>query len=397
MNDRELEHLLADLESDCAERKESLKQKDEVCKAICAFANDLPNYRKQGVIFIGAKNDGTCANLAITDKLLLDLSNIRSDGNILPLPTIYVEKKNIKGCEMALVRVEPSSDTPVHYRGRVWVRVGPSTRIASAEEERRLNEKRRSRDLPFDLRAVVSATLEDLNADFFRSTYLPQTIPAEILAQNNRSMPEQLASLRFATAGPQPKPTYTGLLVVGKDPLAFLPGAYVQFVRYAGTQLTDPIKDEKLISGPLPDLFRMLEEVLKINISASVDFTSQPTEIRHPDFPMVALQQLTRNAVLHRNYEGTNAPIRINWFSDRIEILSPGGPFGQVTLENFGQPNMTDYRNPHLAEAMKNLGYIQKFGVGILQARQALEQNGNPPPEFMAEPTHVLVILRAKP
>ena len=58
------------------------------------------------------------------------------------------------------------------------------------------------------------------------------------------------------------------------------------------------------------------------------------------------------------------------WFWDRIEIQNPGGPYGQVTRANFGMPGITDYRNPHIAEAMKNLGYVQRFGVGISLARK---------------------------
>lgn len=98
--------------------------------------------------------------------------------------------------------------------------------------------------------------------------------------------------------------------------------------------------------------------------------------------------------MLHRTYERTNAPVRVNWFSDRIEILNPGGPFGQVTRQNFGKPGVTDYRNPNLAEAMKNLGFVQKFGVGIMLARAQLEKNGNPPLEFQVEDAQVLAVIR---
>ena len=97
---------------------------------------------------------------------------------------------------------------------------------------------------------------------------------------------------------------------------------------------------------------------------------------------------------MHRSYEGTNAPVRLTWFSDRIEIINPGGPFGIVTVANFGQPGVTDYRNPHLAEAMKVLGYVQRFGVGIATARRLLADNGNPPPQFDPQGTHVLVTIR---
>lgn len=100
---------------------------------------------------------------------------------------------------------------------------------------------------------------------------------------------------------------------------------------------------------------------------------------------------------MHRTYEHTNAPVRVSWFSDRIEILSPGGPYGTVTAETFGRPGLADYRNPSLAEALKNLGFVQRFGAGIPTARRELAQNGNPPPEFTVEPTYVSVTMRVRP
>jgi ATP-dependent DNA helicase RecG len=65
-----------------------------------------------------------------------------------------------------------------------------------------------------------------------------------------------------------------------------------------------------------------------------------------------------------------------------------------VTRANFGQPGVTDYRNPHLAEAMKVLGFVQRFGIGIATARRLLADNGNPEPVFEPRDTHVLVTIR---
>jgi ATP-dependent DNA helicase RecG len=322
---------------------------------------------------------------------------MRSDGNILPLPTMTVQKKTLRGCELAIIVVEPSDAPPVRYRGRVWVRVGPRQAVATAEEERRLTEKRRARDLPFDIRPMRAARLEDLDLDLFRRDYLSATLPIDVLEANQRSVEDQLLSLRFVAVEPPSTPTNLGLLVVGQDPRQFFPGAYVQFLRIEGQELTDPIKDQKEIDGPLPELLRRLDEIFLVHISIASDITAQPVELRRPDYPLVALQQLARNAILHRTYEGTHAPVRIIWFSDRIEIHSPGGPFGQVTRDNFGTPGITDYRNPHLAEAMKNLGYIQRFGLGIPLARHELDKNGNSPPEFDVQDSHVLVTIRRRP
>lgn len=156
--------------------------------------------------------------------------------------------------------------------------------------------------------------------------------------------------------------------------MQFIPGAYIQFLRLDGYELTDAIKEQKEIDGSLPDMLRLLDEIFLAHISVSSNFTSGLVEARRPEYPIVALQQIARNAVLHRTYENTNAPVRITWFTDRVEIQSPGGPYGQVNISNFGQPGITDYRNPHLATVMKDLGYIQRFGFGIPYARQEMPQ-----------------------
>lgn len=393
MDDQELTTLLCDLESDRAERKASISDGKKIRQAICAFANDLPNHKKPGVLFVGVNDDGTCAKLPITDELLLSLSNIRSEGKILPFPVLQVNKRILDSCELAVVIVEPSDSPPVKFDGRTYIRVGPRRATATPEEERRLNEKRRARDLPFDLQPLPSADLNDLNLGFFQQVYLPSTLAPEVLEENQRSIDQQLASARFITSEPDSHPTVLGILVVGKDPRQFIPGHYVQFLRVDGQELGDPIKDQKEISGSLLDILRMLDELLQINISISSDFTSQALEIQQPDYPIEALRQLARNAVMHRSYEQTNAPVKIYWFNDRIEISNPGSLFGQVNQTNFGQ-GVTDYRNPHLAGVMKDLGYVQRFGYGIPTAKRALKKNGNPPAEFAIEDSYILVTVR---
>ncbi len=189
--------------------------------------------------------------------------------------------------------------------------------------------------------------------------------------------------------------TILGLLVVGVRPRDYVPGAYVQFLRLAGRSLSDPIADELEIDGTLSDVLTRIDEKLKAHNQRRIDIVSAEREILEEKFPLAAIQQLVRNAVMHRDYESSNAPVRITWFDDRIEILNPGGPFGAVTQDNFGQPGLTDYRNPNLAEAMKVLGYVQRFGVGIPSARQLISAAGHPDLEFTTTPTHVLVTIRA--
>lgn len=394
MDDNELNRLLEDIESDRVERKESISDSSKIRQAICAFANDMPGHNQPGVIFIGAKGDGGCAGLKITDELLRTLSDMRSDGNILPIPAMTVEKRTLGGCDLAIVTVFPAGAPPVKYNGRVWIRVGPRRATASAEEERRLNEKRRHKDLPFDVCPVMSATLEALDETIFRRTYLPFAVARDVLEQNRRTLEDQLLASKFAHPGDPTHPTHVGIISIGKDPTEWIPCAYVQFARFDGRALTDPVKDSKEIRGALPDLIKELDEILKINIQTTLDATSADRELRQPDYPFVALQQIIRNAVLHRSYENTNAPVHLYWFSDRVEIQNPGGPFGQVTRQNFGEMGAYDYRNPHIAAVMKELGYVQKFGMGIELARKACLENGNPLPDFAVEDSFISATLR---
>ncbi len=128
-------------ESDRVERKESAVDLGKIREAICAFANDLPD-RLPAIVFVGQRDDLSCAGLTIDDALLLKLSNLRSDGLLLPFPTMYVVKKSIDGCDVAVIQVEPTDNPPVRCDNGTRIRVGPRPAIATAEEERRLLEKR---------------------------------------------------------------------------------------------------------------------------------------------------------------------------------------------------------------------------------------------------------------
>lgn len=396
--DSQLEAMLADVESDLAERKESFSgdAPTKVREAVCAFANDLPDHRRAGAVFIGARDDGSPSGLPISDELLLKLADVKTDGNILPPPTLTVEKRRLLGADVAVVTVLPADSPPVRYRGRIWIRIGPRRGIATAQDERILNEKRH-RDRPYDVQPVTSAKLDALDLLRFEREYLPTAVAPDVLEANDRTVEQRLAATKMVATAEAPVPTVLGLLVTGKSTRDFLPGAYVQFRRVEGTSVEGVSIDEQLIAGTVSDVLRLLDEKLVAHNRTRVDFTSAPVEQRTALYPPAALQQLTRNAILHRNYEGTNAPVRVTWFDDRIEIINPGGPYGDVTAENFGRPGITDYRNPNLAEAMRNLGWVQKFGAGIATARTTLQKNGNPPPEFRPEHGHVVVIVRPEP
>ena len=148
---------------------------------------------------------------------------------------------------------------------------------------------------------------------------------------------------------------------------------------------------------PLPDIIRDLDATMRAHIRTSVEVGTGTTEVRRATYALTALQELVRNAAMHRTYEGTNSPIHVSWFEDRVEIISPGGPYGDVSAANFGQPGIVSYRNPNLADAMRVSGLVQRYGVGIPLARQALRENNQPEPTFEVDTHHVRCTTTIRP
>jgi ATP-dependent DNA helicase RecG len=393
-SDDDLLALLARGESERAEFKVSYVA-DSAREVVCAFANDLNATGEPGVLFIGIDDEGRASGRPIIDDALLSmLAQIRTGGDIQPLPSIAVRSLKTAEGSCAVVIVEPTDDPPMRYRGRIWVRVGPTTLVASPQDERRLVERRRIANPPYDHLAAADATSAALDISYFEQRYLRAAYAPDLLERNGRTREEQLEALRFITA--RGAPTVGGVLTLSRTARRFLPGAYVQFVRYAGTDLVSAVVDHKELGGMLEEIASDAMDLLRLHVPIALERSEEGGPDRRPVlYPLIALQELVVNAMMHRTYE-SNTPIRISYFADRIEIISPGGPFGDVTQANFGQPNVTAYRNPIVAEALKTLGLAQRFGFGIAAARAALRNNGNPPLRIDPQPTIVTVTLFAR-
>jgi ATP-dependent DNA helicase RecG len=398
LDDAELERLLASGESFRVERKESLagNAPNAIREAICAFANDLPGSEQPGVVFVGVRDDGSPKGLAITDELLRQLADMKSDGAIVPPPSLFVEKRELRGADAGVVTVVPSDSPTVRYRGAIHVRIGPRKGLATAQDERILNEKRRYRDKPFDIWPARGVDISKFRPRWFEEEYLPRAFSAEVLASNDRTQNQRLAATKMIEAVDIPVPTILGLFVLGKTPTDFVPSFCVLFLRIDGTELSDPILDAEYIKGNLSQMVEGVETRMSSHIHTKYDIISSDTEIRTPSYPLGALRELARNAIMHRSYEGTNSPTRVTWFNDRIEFMNAGGPFGLAAGADFGEPGFTDYRNPNLAEAMRVLGFVQRFGVGILNARKLLRDNGHPELEFEIDGGFTRAIVRSK-
>ena len=389
----QLRALMAGLESDRVEKTISTKNTDKFGEAICAFANDFPGHRQPGYLLVGVADDGKASGLVVTDEILRTLGELRSNVNLEPLPAMTVRKYAVDGGDVAVVEVMPSDLPPVRYKGRVWIRVGPSRRGANQQEERILSERRAALQRTFDARPCHGCTTRELVLDLFLVGYLPAAVARDVIEENNRGRNEQMASLRFYDLGAD-CPTNAGALLFAKEPLRWIPGATIQFVRWAGTTMADDAVAARRFTGDLLTVLRDIDSFISLPTQSYPVATSALRERTETDYPPVAIRELLLNAIMHRSYE-SNAPVHFYWYDDRIEIQNPGGLYGMASPENF--PRQTDYRNPVIAEAMATLGYVNTFGRGVIRAQDALRKNGNPEAEFTFEPSHMLATIRRKP
>lgn len=382
---KELEAMLAEPESHLSERKRDFTGDvpAKVRKTVCAFANDIAGTQKRGVIFIGANDDGSPSNFPITDQLMLSLSDMARDGNILPLPVISVRRVILLQSEMVVIEVTPSDTPPVSYKGIIYVRTGSRLSTANAQEERILNERRLHTQQPFEMRATPRTSIADLSEVVFRTAYLPKAVDPEILQENGRSLAEQLASCKMITAPEEnASATNLGMLLLGNSTQEHLGGAYIQFLRIDGDKLSDEIIDAERLEGNIISQLTRIKDKLLTHNRVAYDITSAPTHKTTETYPIAAVMQIVYNAICHRTYESANAPVHVYWYNNRIEVTSPGGPFGNVTINNFGRPGIVGYRNQNLAASLRILNFVQSFGRGITLARELMNQAGHPEIEF---------------
>ncbi|MDO4827703.1 MAG: putative DNA binding domain-containing protein, partial [Bacteroidia bacterium] len=374
-----IHELLHSTEMFRIERTVSTTDMDKFQEAICAFANDLPDSRKKGYLILGAHDNGGLSGLKVDDALLKKIAAIRSDGNILPLPVMSVDRFEFPEGDLLVAEVTPSEQPPVRYRGRTFIRIGPRRDIASEAEERILAERRTSYMATFDAMPCYIAKISDIDIDLFRSEYLEKLMGKELVATDNRPIEEQMSAVGMYDTI-HDCPTNAAVVLFGKHPRRFIPGLYVQYVRFKGEDVTGEVENELQLDGNYCEVLPRLESLLELSvIKKKPVFVSLLREEMVSNYPYQAIRELVLNACMHRDLQ-SNAPLRFYEFSGHLEIMNAGGLYGHARPENF--PFVNDYRNPLVAGAMKTLGYVNMFNRGVRQVQSDLKDNGNKPAQF---------------
>jgi len=287
---------------------------------------------------------------------------------VLPIPI----SQRIGTVQVVCTMVPAGLPNVYSLDGRYLGREGRQINPLSA---RRLRELLMERGvLQFDTESPPDAALDDLD---------PQKIAEYVKGFGLRSSETQeevllrRACLRRDNRGLF-HPTYAALLLFGHTPQRWLPNATLLAARFAGVAFTDQyIKQE--ITGTLPEQLRQAEAFLRADLRSVVRLVGL-THLETLEYPFEAVRELLVNAIAHRDYSMQGDCIHLNIFADRLEVHSPGGLPGPVTLDNLLEARFS--RNAVIVQALADLGFVERLGYGLDRVVTVLRQNNLPPPLF---------------
>lgn len=184
-------------------------------------------------------------------------------------------------------------------------------------------------------------------------------------------------------------PTGQGLLLFGNRPEMLFHQAVIR----ATYKTQGKNEDIETIGGPLieqPDLiFKWYEEKLGRQIDRS-----EPGRRYFYDYPIDVINELVKNAILHRDYDIKGAPIYIEINDDAIVIKSPGYVVPPIKFEqivNFNAPSLS--RNPKIMFVFDTLNLAEQRGLGFMTVRELPEKYGLPLPLVTYEEPYLVITL----
>ncbi|MDX1991750.1 MAG: ATP-binding protein [bacterium] len=325
-----------------------------------------------GMLVIGIVSEGRQAIVAgiqdrgeIIDRILQ--AAVALDPTlIIPLPRSII----VDGKTVVAVRVSAGLPHVYAYEGRYLVRQGTVNLPLNPRELRTLLMQRG--EFSFEAALTPGATREDLDWD--RVHHYANTLSL-------KSDPEQLLIRRgcLTQNGDQLRPTNAGILLFGKDPQRFIRGADITAARFAGTTMSDRFSRQDLV-GTLPEQIRRSETFLLDHLRKDVTLTDSMERQERYEVPMEAARELVVNAVAHRDYSISGDGIRLFLFKDRMEVTSPGGLPGPVTVANIKDERFS--RNPIIVQVLSDMGFIERLGYGINRVIELMHQQDLREPEF---------------
>ena len=323
-------------------------ERNELADELAAFANG-----RGGTLLLGVE-DRTREIVGIPrdrqESVERFVSDVVHDSIEPPLyPDIrWCELSDAHGEPRAVLLVEVERSLFVHRSpGGYLRRVGSSKRRLAPEYLARLFQQRsQERIVRFDEEIVAEASVEEVNLALIHRFRTPRT------RDDPDTLARKLAIVSVDDAG-VPKPTVAGILIAFDHPETRLRSAFIQAVAYRGTSVANALEspyyqlDARDIVGPLDVQVADACHFVAKNQKVAARKTMGRVDL--PQYDMTAVFEAIVNAVAHRDYAVYESKIRLQMFSDRIELYSPGGLSNTLTIDTL------EYRQASRNEAVTSL------------------------------------------
>ncbi|MFN4293919.1 MAG: ATP-binding protein [Thermoflexales bacterium] len=350
-----------------------------LAETLVAFANS-----DGGTIVLGYDERGRPSGAATPE----DIEAVLRQAAALTSPPVRatLEDAGGEGSPQLIVRVPRSVDLHSLKDGRVFVRVAGENRALAGDEIRQLTQSKSAGD--YEAEVVPGATLadfeDDVVAEYIAKRELRTRRKIELPGRDALSAAPLLKDIGALDSRGQP--TVAGMLLFGKNPQAFLPQSGVVFVKFPGVEPRGEggrvgYGRREEINGPLARVIERTWQVIleEMRVGAIVKGLEREEVLEYPEF---AVREALVNAVCHRDYRLRGRRIEVRKFADRLEIISPGGLAGYITLDNIIEEHFS--RNPRLVQGLFQWGYIEELGLGIDRMIEDMVAAGHPAPKFNA-------------
>ena len=355
---------------------------EEMAETITAFANS-----EGGTLILGVTPEGKLGDFFLEDEA----SDALKAALKLCRPPVHTDwhAEEVPGGVVVMLRVERSGNVHALSDGRVLMRKGSENEPTDGFNIEQLLASRPTGD--FETQVVPGATREDLNEEVI-DNYLEkrqQRNPRSQVVSKDRLL------MQLGALTEDKEPTVSGMLLFGKEPQLFMPQSRAVFVKFADTGPRAPeggfgYGRREEIGGSLPEIidrtYRLIwEEMDKQSVMQGLQRQEQT------EYPETVVREALVNAVAHRDYRMTGGSIEIRMYSDRMEIMSPGGLPAHITLDNIVEEHYS--RNPRLVNGLFQWGYIEELGLGVDRMIEDMLSAGHQPPKFDAKSHRFTVVL----
>ncbi|PJF47420.1 MAG: transcriptional regulator [Chloroflexi bacterium] len=350
-----------------------------LAETLVAFANS-----DGGTIVLGYDERGRPSGATTPE----DIEAVLREAAGLTSPPVRATLENAggDGNPQLIVRVPRSVDLHSLKDGRVFVRVAGENRALTGDEIRNLTQSKLAGD--YEAETVPGATLADFDdeivAEYIAKRELRTRRKMELAERDAQHAASLLKDIGALDARGQP--TVAGILLFGKNPQAFLPQSGVVFVKFPGVEPRGEggrvgYGRREEINGPLARVIERTWQVIleEMRVGAIVKGLEREEVLEYPEF---AVREALVNAVCHRDYRLRGRRIEVRKYADRLEIISPGGLAGYITLDNIIEEHFS--RNPRLVQGLFQWGYIEELGLGIDRMIEDMVAAGHPAPKFNA-------------